>query len=282
MKQPMNRYDLLRANPVASAELRHQRFVIQRSRAGYLWIGLAALLMIPALLYALVYSGVTLAAALAPHERLTWLLQDLRQFEAGIVVLLVMNVALYVVVTLITLGLAANSIQRERSGHTWDSLRLTNVGAGRIVLGKWVASLRALWGDHLMLGILRLGLAAFIATFVAPFFAGFNGEGGERFIAFYPMLLLFALLYTATDAMLSAALGLLAALPQGAAGSSIGTLAAGLRFATMGVAGIFATLCVVEWVNTGDAALLGLLIAGLLAWLGATAGVLFAARTLVR
>lgn len=278
----MNRYDLLRANPVASAELRHQRFVIQRSRTGYLWIALAALLMIPALLYALVYSGVTLAAAIAPHERIHWLLQDLQRVDVGIATLLVMNVALYVVVTLITLGLAANSIQRERSGHTWDSLRLTNVGAGRIVLGKWAASLRALWGDHLMLAILRLGLAAFIATYVAPFFAGFNGESTERFIAFYPVLLLFALLYTTADAMLSAALGLLAALPQGAAGSSVGTLAAGLRFGTMGGAALFVAHCVVEWVNAGDAALLGLLVAGLLAWLGATAGVLFAARALVR
>lgn len=278
----MNHNDLLRANPVASAELRHQRFVIQRSRAGYLWIALAALMMIPALLYALFYSGVTLAAAIAPHERLTSLLQDLQRIEIGIATLLVMNVALYVVVTLITLGLAANSIQRERSGNTWDSLRLTNIGASRIVLGKWAASLRALWGDHLMLAILRLGLAAFLATYAAPFFAAFNGETGARFIAFYPMLLLFTLLYTAADAMLSAALGLLAALPQGAAGSSLGTLAAGLRFATMGGAGIFVAFCVVEWVNAGDATLLGLLIAGLLAWLAATAGALFAARALVR
>ena len=70
--------------------------------------------------------------------------------EISVVSLLVMNLALYVVVTLVTLALAASSISREQAAHTWDHLLLTNMTARQIVQGKWWATLRALWGDHLM------------------------------------------------------------------------------------------------------------------------------------
>jgi hypothetical protein len=73
-----------------------------------------------------------------------------------------MNFALYIVVTLITLGLAARSISREYENGTWDSLLLTNMTARQIVQGKWWATLCSLWGDHLMVLILRLGFVTWL------------------------------------------------------------------------------------------------------------------------
>ncbi|HRF99264.1 MAG TPA: hypothetical protein PLZ51_28825, partial [Aggregatilineales bacterium] len=61
-------------------------------------------------------------------------------------------------------------ITRERKGQTWDVLVLTNVDARQIVLGKWWASLVALWGDHAMIGFLRVGLVCGAVVSLEPFY----------------------------------------------------------------------------------------------------------------
>src|SRR6185312_1237435 len=77
-------------------------------------------------------------------------------FLLCLALLLTMMIAMSVVVTFVNMALASNSIGREKEGKTWDTLRLTDVGAERIVLGKWWASLRALNGDYVMVAILRM------------------------------------------------------------------------------------------------------------------------------
>ncbi len=219
-----------RQNPIAKAEFRHQRHVINTSRSGLIWIVLASLMLIPGMLFGLGLFGAVLLNIELP---------DVDQFSTtgqivGILVamLITMNVALYLVVILITLGLSARSITREKTGGTWDALVLTNIDARTIVLGKWWASLRALWGDHLMVALLRLGFLGMTLPFIKsqvtdiPFDLSFA-------LAYVLPATVMIFVYTAFDAAFTAALGI--AMPlSGAAGSVIGTLAIGLRiFATI-------------------------------------------------
>ena len=146
----------IRHNPVYLAEFKHQRFVIERGRTSRIWILLALIMLIPALLFSLAQVVVGLIGPTSLQA------QAVVSFGGGIgsVFIIVMNMAMYPVVTLITIGLAANSIQREKSGHTWDNLLLTNISSGQIITGKWWASLRALNGDVVMVMILRMGLVS--------------------------------------------------------------------------------------------------------------------------
>src|SRR5690606_39593490 len=111
-------------NPVMRAELRHQRQVIRSSRSGWFWVVLAVVMLVPAFLTALALIFATLSGI------------DLEPFfaapplsvlaQVGLVSLTIMQLALYIVVTLVTLALAASSIRREQRAGTWDSLLLTN------------------------------------------------------------------------------------------------------------------------------------------------------------
>ena len=147
-------------NPVMRAELKYQRGVISGSRSGWVWIALAVVMLVPALLAALVLivadlGQIDLAALFAPPA-----LNALGNI--GLTSLVIMNFALYAVVTLVTLALAARSISREHNSGTWDNLLLTNMTARQIVYGKWWATLRALLGDHLLVLFLRLGFVAWL------------------------------------------------------------------------------------------------------------------------
>lgn len=142
------------------AELRHQQRVIQSSRSGWFWVVLALLMLAPALITTLVLLAAALlgidlepAFAVPPLNTLG---------QVGIISLMIMQVALYIVVTLVTLALADASISREQTARTWESLLLTNMSARQIVQGKWWATLRALWGDHVLVWFLRLGFVTYL------------------------------------------------------------------------------------------------------------------------
>lgn len=204
-------------NPVMHAELKHQQHVMTTSRSGRIWIALAMLLLIPAFL----------SSALFLFGAVTGI--DISKFVGDIggynlvIHLIIMNVALYAVVTLITMGLASNSIGREQTGHTWESLLITTMDTRQIILGKWWATVRALWGDHIMVGLLRIGLIAWAAI---EWTHAINPA--DRPNLFF-LLLTIALvsLYTLVDAGFSAALGLLTPLSGG--GSSVFMLILGVR-----------------------------------------------------
>jgi hypothetical protein len=110
-----------------------------------------------------------------------------------------MNIALTVVVMLVSFGLAANSILREKTGRTWDLLILTRVRSGRLIVGKWLASLWALNGDHAVIALLRIGLLCFVLTLL-PAVPGSDFMPTRR-----DVLILIGLVtaFTALDAMMN-------------------------------------------------------------------------------
>lgn len=195
---------------ITQAELRHQWYILEKSRSGTAWIIIAVLMILPAILVtfyllAIVFLGLPINHINPNNNDLISNLVDV-----GLVSLITMNMALYLIVILITLGLSSNSITRERKGRTWDVLVLSNVDARQVVLGKWWASFVALWGDHAMIGFLRIGLVCMAVITLEPF-------GGAKLptvpmgispIVTHTLILSVILLaYTAIDAMFTAALG---------------------------------------------------------------------------
>ena len=205
-----------RDNPIAKAEFRHQRHVLNTSRSGIIWILLASVMLIPAMLYGMVlYGAVLFNFSLPDVDQFTTFGQILGWLVA---MLVTMNIALYGVVILITLGLSAQSITREKTGGTWDTLVLTNIDARTIVRGKWWASVRALWGDHLRILLLRLGFLGQILIFLRDNSANLTVELSINLMLILPLTALIILI-TVIDAGFTAALGI--AMPLSAAGNGL-------------------------------------------------------------
>jgi hypothetical protein len=198
-------------HPVTRAELNYQWHIIETSRSGAVWIWIAYILLVPAAIVSIAFFvGAILnqfvVGGIHPlSDSLAALLGSL-----GATHLLAMNLAMYFVLTMITLGLATNSITREKRGKTWDNLLLTGVSARNIVWGKWWATLYALWGDHAMAASLRLGIVAWLVYVM----------GGEALyqpiLPFLPTVLSYLIVgavllvvYAVIDAALTAALGVL-------------------------------------------------------------------------
>lgn len=227
-------------NVVAKAEFRYQRFLIENSRSGIGWIVTAVLMLAPAILFSLLlfliggYSQWAAINQLLYHDNTT--IRILMQI--GSIAFVTMNVALYFVVMLITMGLSASSISREKNNHTWHVLVLTELNARQIVWGKWWASLQALWGDHILLAVLRLGVAGWlIVVYHEKLPAGVFGlpPGATAVIAMTVLIVAF----TVIDAMFTTAMGIaipLSDLP----GSIILSIVAGVRVVATVAALIFA------------------------------------------
>jgi ABC-type Na+ efflux pump permease subunit len=200
----------IRNNVIARAELRHQWYVMAKSRSGAGWIALATIMLLPAFLTGLAFFVAALigdGGALLNGRAFEGDQEGIgpRLLSLGITLLVTMNVALYAVVTMVTVGLAGNSITRERHGRTWDALLLTNIDARQIVLGKWWATLMALWGDHLMIGLLRIGLIAYLLVAFSEVIPTVGDL--PHSLAYLLPLAAITLLFTAVDTAFSAALG---------------------------------------------------------------------------
>lgn len=249
-------------NIVARAEFRHQRFVINNARSGTVWIILAMALLIPAFVGSLLFF---ISALIAPFVSIQLLPPDLNAGLAfgAFLLLIVMNVALYAVVQLITVGLGANSILREKQGRTWETLLLTNIDARQIVLGKWWATIRALWGDQIMVALLRYGLAAWVVQTYVP---------AEPALRALHVLLLAGILtaFTVIDAAYSSALGILSPLYE-VSGPVIATVILCARVGMTILALMWMAWLVFTLMSTGDFTYLavglgGLLFFGLAIW----------------
>src|SRR5262245_10397515 len=91
-------------NIVAQAEFRHQRYIINTSRSGRIWILLAMVLLIPAFIASVIF---LVSGLLAPFGTI-YLLPPEVNFNlsfTAFLLLIVTNVSLYVVVQLVTVGL---------------------------------------------------------------------------------------------------------------------------------------------------------------------------------
>lgn len=200
--------DLFRS-PVAQAEHKHQSNIMENTRAGAVWVWLAYLMLYPALaVSAALYLGALLNFVIPGGFWLISGTQGAGVLGAATTHLIAMNVALYAVVTLVTMALAANSIQREKQNHTWETLLLTGVDARRIVWGKWWATVRVMWKDHALVGLLRLGMIAWLVAITHDEFMFRPGFLTLSPHMFYLLLAGFTVTaYTILDTMLTAALG---------------------------------------------------------------------------
>lgn len=239
----MRRLIMARPNPIRDAELRYQQYVIRTSRAGTLWVVLALALMIPAFITAVVVAcAVVLFDQPMPLRVFPAYLEYFSQIEppwlvAGrvmILLLIVMNMAQTAVLLLVSFGLAVNSILREKTSHTWDIIRLTPISAGRLVRGKFWASLYALRGDHAIIAVLRVGLVAWgVRAFEEVY-----PPGGIPTSSHILILCGLAVVLTALDAALNTALSLAVALAE---------LPGALMFALFAVARAVTLLFVIAW-----------------------------------
>ena len=224
-------------NPILKREFSYQRFVIQRSRSGTIWIWLAVLMVVPALLGSVIYSVATLLNLL-PTLLFYELPTSLHAYP-GVLILMV-NLSLYPVVTLVTLGLSRGSIAREKEGHTWQILRLTTIHNGQLVVGKWWASVKALNGDHVMVMILRVGLAAYYIGIVIPsLHFTLDGITAAPYALYFAAIAPLLILQAAFDALLTAAIGVIAAVPDEAAGTVVTSSVLMLRFALVILVGVW-------------------------------------------
>lgn len=158
-------------NPVYAAERRYQGYVIRTNRSSNVSIALALMLLIPALIMAVIaFVAVGLFNLdLPPVPILDQIQTPLDSvYTAGVLTLITMNLAHYLVVALISSGLAIFSVQREYRNHTWDLLILTRMSAWQIAGGKIRASLWVLRRDLAIVTLLRIGLVAFVLDFVRP------------------------------------------------------------------------------------------------------------------
>ncbi|MDQ7024952.1 MAG: hypothetical protein Q9P01_10430 [Anaerolineae bacterium] len=234
---------LSRKNPILKREFKYQRFVIQRSRSGILWIGLAVLMVFPALIASVIYSIATLLNLLP-----IVLFYDIpTSFHAypGVLILM-MNLSLYPVVTLVTLALARGSIAREKKGRTWSILRVTTINNWQLVLGKWWASFKGLNGDHMMVIVLRVGLAAYYIGFLLPSIHGTLDEITAPYALYFAAITPLLVLQAFFDALLTAAIGVIAAVPDEAVGTVTTSAVLMLRFVMVLLVGVW----IVQIMNT--------------------------------
>jgi hypothetical protein len=174
-----------------------------------------------------------------------------------------MNFALYIVVTLVSLALAASSIGRELESHTWDNLLLTNMTARQIVQGKWWASLRTLWGDQLMVLILRLGFVAWLD------FVGSDPDLPNPGKSLVGLLVITA--FSLADTALTVVMGILP--PVSGRNPVVMTVVFGLRV-VISIAIIALSIGVGLLVHEWNPLLVAGVIAGMLAYILITAGML--------
>lgn len=260
-------YPAFMFNIIARREYDYQVYLIEKSRSARGWILLAVLMLTPAVMMSLVLFGVGLFGGNL-YTFINWGTNLFSQLSRlGVVAFITMNIALYLVVTLITVGLSANSITRERLNKTWDILLLTRVDARQLVLGKWWASLLSLWGDQVLVAILRLGVIGWVTAQFQN-----NLPGGVLGIspgAIHTIILtLIMLVFTGVDAAFSAALGV--AIPlSNLPGAVTAALVIGVRTAMM-IGGAFYAEQVRQALVNGQpyllVALAGLIAFGLATW----------------
>lgn len=201
-------------NPVYTAEIRYQNYVIRTNRSSNISILLALLMLIPALIAAVVFTvAVGFLHTDLPPVPIFSQMQTPGDvlYTIGAVALLTMNLAHYLVVWLISSGLAVFSIQREKRNGTWDLLVITRLTARQISMGKIGASLWVLRRDIAIVTVLRVGLLAFALDFVRPAYQYADYNTGQ-----FVLVGLFVIWWTALDMILAVSLAVASTLaPQG-------------------------------------------------------------------
>lgn len=200
-------------NPVYRAEVRHQDYVLRTNRSPTLWILLALVLLVPALIASGAFTVLVgvLGVRLPPIPIISNIdTVGEAVYTIGAIALITMNLAHYLVVALVSSGLAVMSVQREQRNHTWDLLVLTKQSARAIALGKIAASLWVLRRDTAIVTILRVGLLMLAIDLIRDLYVG------SQFTPFDALYLtMWVVLWTVMDTVLSVSAAIASALaPQ--------------------------------------------------------------------
>ncbi len=147
----------LNQQPIVQAELNHQdRAVPRRKRRWLRWVGRIITITVYGTAFGLLAAEIVYLAVLSSGVRGLDYAAMLPDWFRVLIVLSVFAAALMHFRRMFqTLALSANSIARERNSNNWDMLVLTGIDAGKIVRGKWWATVRHMWRPYVRLGILR-------------------------------------------------------------------------------------------------------------------------------
>lgn len=150
---------LIPDNAVARTELAYQQRSSRTPRRWWSWIGrgLHALIMaISVILFLIVLLwslGVESVTRTDDHiEVMTWAL--------GAVV-----VIYHFILMFRTVVLSSNSLVRETHNNTWEMLVLTGINSEQIAQGKWSGTVRNMWRQYALLGVMRAGVAVWYGAY---------------------------------------------------------------------------------------------------------------------
>jgi hypothetical protein len=92
----------------------------------------------------------------------------MRSPDAGplLLTMLVVIYSVHVGVTIFTLFLANSSLTIDKQLGIWECLVLTHIDARQILLGKWWATLRAVWKWHFAASLVKVGMAYALTQFL--------------------------------------------------------------------------------------------------------------------
>lgn len=156
----------LRRNPIAWAEYLHLRRMQKVSRRWARWLSRASRVT-AVILAALVILCAPFIYRLPPD----YLVPDslpMRGVAFAVLMLVVLSLGHYGATLRRLNSGCVESIARERTGRTWESLLLTNIDSRQLVLGKWWGAFCVVWRDVLLVSVLRGASILGIASILIP------------------------------------------------------------------------------------------------------------------
>ena len=198
-------------NPVAQAELDHLRRITV-SRSALIRIFTRGLFIVMNVISLLIVALVVSRAVKTPdtyYEYSEIIIQV-------VVLLMVYTVFMHFQVMFRTLGIASNTILREKQSHTWETLILTNVNARQLVLGKWLAVIYIMWKSYTWLAVLRvgasLGFGAIILSNDRNIILWFRNQPTLSPVRDLVYAIVLVILFTFANLLFTAAAGVIASL----------------------------------------------------------------------
>ena len=196
---------ILNTNPIARAELNHvDRFMRGHPRRRWAVIVIVML----ASFASAIGAGLTLI-----DNGLGIVVNELRGFYP-VILLAAAVFFLHYMMLYRLVNLAGESVVREKRSNNWDTLLMTGISAQRFVTGKWIALVRAVWVEVLVLALLRavlcVGLGYTLFSSGTVNLAGMPAERIEFPALQSALAALMIILFTATNAVFTVSAGVAA------------------------------------------------------------------------
>lgn len=152
---------------IVDQELAFQEGSLTLKRPWQRWVGTLA--MLAGMTVAMIIFWSAFAGALLQRDGSP----VMDALKSGLLIFTIFTAIMHLVFLFQTLGLAGNSITRERQNGTWEPLLLTGMDTKQIIQGKWWATVRRQWRNYLKLAVLQvgeMGAASMIALIFARIF----------------------------------------------------------------------------------------------------------------